>query len=67
MKFRVNREHTADKSYVEGDTREAAMADVQHLVPRVLTPLADAKADTPSLNKAEPATANKAEASRKAK
>jgi hypothetical protein len=61
-RYRVLRGHDGDRSYVEGETREAQSADVAHLVPRVLEPLGPAsKSEAPPLNKAEDAApANKA-------
>lgn len=42
MMYRVLRQHLGDRMYLPGDTREAAVADVVHLVSRgVLGPLDD--------------------------
>jgi len=67
-KYRVVRPHEGDRSYAEGDMREAHAADVKHLVPTVLMPVGpddqvvEAKAEPPLKNKAKGAApANKAE------
>lgn len=62
-KFRVVREHYADRPYVTGDERIAVASDVAHLVPHVLEPIEEVDdADEDEGEKAEPAPANKAEA-----
>lgn len=40
-RYRVLREHVGDRTYLEGEEREAVAAQVAHLVPRVLEPLAE--------------------------
>lgn len=73
MKFKVLRRHDGDRMYEEGDTREGTIADLGHLIPKVLEvigtadkpnpPEAEAaKAEPEPANKSEPAPANKAEA-----
>jgi hypothetical protein len=69
MKFHVNRQHLGDRMYMPGETREAAEADVKHLLASgVLSKepaakkerrTADRKAEPALANKAEPAPANK--------
>lgn len=74
-RYRVVREHYGDKSYAEGDIRDAAASDVAHLVPHVLElvgPAPDSepaeKAEADHQNKAEPAApANKAASPRASK
>lgn len=63
-RFKVLRPHEGDRSYAEGDIREGTMADLGHLVPKVLEPLdaPAAKAEAAPQNKAEPPPQNKAEA-----
>lgn len=73
MKFRVLRHHDGDRMYEEGDTREGTLADLGHLVPKVLELIGPAdkvpepaipdepKAEPAPENKSEPAPANKAE------
>lgn len=58
--YRAVRRHEGDRMYEEGETRTLAEADARHLVPHVLAPLDDAKAEPPLQNKAEMAPANKA-------
>jgi len=61
--YRVLRHHDGDRAYAPGDTREAAPADVAHLVALgVLAPLAaaGAKAEPPLRDKADRAPRNKA-------
>jgi hypothetical protein len=58
MKFRVLRPHDGDQFYNIGDVREANEADVKHLVPLTLQPIAE-KAETATANKAAPAVKNK--------
>lgn len=61
MKFNVIREHIGDRPYKPGDTREAARADVEHLIGKVLEdPAPKRKATKPVVNKAEPPLSNKA-------
>lgn len=60
-KFEVLRFHEGDRTYRAGDTREARQVDVQHLIDRGVLREPKTKAETPVLNKAEPAPANKAE------
>lgn len=55
--FNVLRRHEGDKLYEEGDTREAVVAEVGHLIGLGVLE----KADTHARNKAEPAAANKAD------
>jgi hypothetical protein len=58
--FAVVRRHIGDRPYEVGETRVGSMADLGHLVPRVLQPLAG-KADAAPENKAMGAApANKA-------
>lgn len=59
MKFTVIRQHLGDKMYMPGDEREAAQADVQHLLTNGV--LEEAKAERKPPNKAEPTVKNKAE------
>jgi hypothetical protein len=78
-RYRVVRKHYGDKAYAVGDIRDAAEADVKHLVPNVLelvgpvpdeneAPAEKAKAEDTPLNKAEPAApANKAARQRASK
>ncbi|QCP88103.1 hypothetical protein EYE35_21015 [Cereibacter sphaeroides] len=56
QKYTVLRQHIGDRPYEVGDEREAAPADVAHLVPHVLEPASaeDGKAD------AKPAAGKKA-------
>jgi len=63
MKFHVMRQHTGDRRYVKGDTREAKEADVKHLIEAgVLSKEAPkAKAAPKPKNKAESAPQNKSE------
>jgi len=61
MKFKVLREHYADKLYVEGDEREANEADVKHLVDGGVLKASGSKSEAAPANKAEAAPANKAE------
>ena len=53
-KFRVLRQHTGDKPYAEGDTREADEGEVAHLIGTTLEKMAEKPA-----NKAAPKSANK--------
>ncbi|MGP3699197.1 hypothetical protein [Rhodobacter sp. NSM] len=39
QKYTVLRQHIGDRPYEPGDMREAAHADVAHLVPHVLEPI----------------------------
>jgi hypothetical protein len=68
-RFRVLRNHEGDRTYREGETREGTIAELGHLVPRVLEEIGPAvKAEAAPLNKAEGASpANKAVRSRKTK
>jgi hypothetical protein len=60
MKFKVNRQHLGDRMYMPGDEREAAEAEVKHLIDAgVLEKAKSAKADQAPANKAEPAPENK--------
>lgn len=53
MQFNVNRRHLGDKLYEPGDTREATVGDVQHLITAgVLTPFEN-KADASKEAKAK--------------
>lgn len=62
-KYDVLRQHEGDKFYRPGDTRDAASADVAHLVRGGVLRLASGeKADPAHENKAEPKPANKADA-----
>jgi hypothetical protein len=63
-KFRVIRPHFGDKEYAEGDIRTADPADVAHLVPKVLEPIAAVK-KTPAPKAAPKPTPAKAAASKK--
>ncbi len=54
----VKRRHFGDKDYFEGDIREAAPAEVLHLVEQGV--LEEAKAEAPVRNKAVKAPRNKA-------
>jgi hypothetical protein len=63
LKFKVLRRHEGGRMYEEGETREGTLAELGHLVPRVLERMdgaAKAEAQAPA-NKMEPAPANKAE------
>jgi hypothetical protein len=68
-RFLVLRNHEGDRTYREGETREGSLAELGHLVPRVLQEIGPAaKAEPAPLNKAEGASpANKAVRSRKTK
>lgn len=55
--FNVLRRHEGDRLYDEGDTREAVLSDVSHLVANGVLEKAEAKGK----NKAEPAAANKSD------
>ncbi|WP_336800808.1 hypothetical protein [Kaistia sp. MMO-174] len=59
MKFEVIREHIGDRLYKPGDTRDAARADVAHLIGKVLAE-PKPKAAKPSANKAAAPVSNKA-------
>lgn len=67
-KFNVIRDHLGDRHYHEGEIREGELAEFKHLIPHVLRPLegSNEKAESPLLNKAEFAPANKATTGRKA-
>jgi hypothetical protein len=56
MKFKVLRQHTGDKFYAEGDTREVDEREVAHLVASGVLQ----KMGEPVKNKAEPVLKNKA-------
>lgn len=56
LTFKVLRNHDGDRFYSEGETREGTMAELGHLVPKVLEPIG--KAEAAPLNKAEGAAAN---------
>lgn len=55
MKFLVKRQHLGDKMYMPGDERDAAEADVVHLVAAGVLVPAGEKAEAVLSNKAEPA------------
>jgi hypothetical protein len=59
MKFKVIRAHTGDRDYSIGETREATLADVQHLIPKTLAPVEEKKSEAPPSNKMEAAPSNK--------
>jgi hypothetical protein len=67
--YRVLRGHEGDRTYAEGETRQADPNAVGHLVGRVLEPMPGGrKAEPAPRNKAEGAApANKASTGRKAK
>lgn len=60
--FTVVRRHDGDRTYDVGETREGTMAELGHLVPKVLVPASNGvKAERSPQNKAEGAApANKA-------
>lgn len=53
--YDVLRQHTGDKPYKKGDTREANPGDVKHLVDAGVLQEVKAKAEKPAANKAEKA------------
>ena len=61
-RYRVLRDHDGDRSYTEGETRDAMSGDVAHLVGRVLEEIGPAPETEPASDaKSEPAPMNKAE------
>jgi hypothetical protein len=57
--FTVVRRHIGDRPYLVGETRVGSMADLGHLVPRVLQPIAGTVAAAPENKALGAAPANK--------